>query len=149
MSDKSIIADLWATATVAELFDSSGIGFVIVAPDRMILDANRTFCEKIGYTREELQNKSIVELTHPDDLQMTHNLFQRVQEANVVQVFDKRYMTKDGRDLWCKLRSEAVRDEAGQVMYRLVMVEDVTQAKQNELFMKQMAALVEASADAR
>jgi two-component system cell cycle sensor histidine kinase/response regulator CckA len=144
----TIIADLWATDTVAELFDSSGIGFLIVAIDRMILDANRTFCEKIGYTREELQNKTIVDLTHPDDLQMTHNLFKRVRESNVVQVFDKRYMTKDGRDLWCKLRSEAVRDEAGQVMYRLVMVEDITQAKHNELFMKQMAAIVEASADA-
>jgi two-component system, cell cycle sensor histidine kinase and response regulator CckA len=145
---KSIIAELWATDTVAELFEASGIGFIIVAPDRMILDANRTFCEKIGYTREELQQKSIVDLTHPDDLAMTHNLFQRVRETNVIPVFEKRYMAKDGRDLWCKLRSEAVRDAAGQLLHRLVMVEDITQAKQNELFMKQMAAIIEASADA-
>ncbi len=148
MSDKSIISELWATDTVAELFETSGIGFIIVAVDRMILDANSIFCEKIGYTREELQTKSIVDLTHPDDLVMTHNLFQRVRESNVIQVFDKRYMTKDGRDLWCKLRSEAVRDENGQALYRIVMVEDITQAKQNEVFMEQMAAIIEASDDA-
>ncbi|HEY0964098.1 MAG TPA: PAS domain S-box protein [Pseudomonadales bacterium] len=145
---KSIIAELWATDTVAELFETSGIGFLIVAPDRMILDANSIFCEKIGYSLDELQQKSIVELTHPDDLAMTHGLFQRVRDNNVMQVFDKRYVTKDGRDLWCKLRSEAVRDDAGDVMYRLVMVEDITQAKQNELFMEQMAAIIEASEDA-
>ncbi|MGV3591649.1 MAG: PAS domain S-box protein [Gammaproteobacteria bacterium] len=145
---RSIIADLWATDTVAELFETSGIGFIIVAPDRMILDANNNFCEKIGYSREELQQKSIVDLTHPDDLAMTHGLFQRVRENNVMQVFDKRYVTKDGRDLWCKLRSEAVRNEAGEVIYRLVMIEDITQAKQNELFMEQMAAIIEASEDA-
>jgi two-component system, cell cycle sensor histidine kinase and response regulator CckA len=145
---KSIIDELWATDTVAELFEASGISFVIVAPDRMILDANRIFCEKIGYTREELQQKSILDLTHPEDLQMTHSMFQRVRESNIVQVFEKRYMTKDGKDLWCKLRSEAVRDDDGEVMYRLVMVEDITQAKQNELFLGQMAAIIEASADA-
>ena len=148
MTTKSIIDELWATDTVAELFEASGISFVIVAPDRMILDANRTFCEKIGYTREELQHKSILDLTHPEDIQMTHSMFQRVRESNIVQVFEKRYMTKDGKDLWCKLRSEAVRDDNGDVMYRLVMVEDITQAKQNELFLGQMAAIIEASADA-
>jgi two-component system, cell cycle sensor histidine kinase and response regulator CckA len=148
MTTKSIIDELWATDTVAELFDASGIGFVIVAPDRMILDANRTFCTKIGYTREELQAKSILDLTHPDDLQMTHSMFQRVRESNIIQVFEKRYQTKDGRDLWCKLRSEGVRDANGELMYRLVMVEDITQTKQNELFLGQMAAIVEASEDA-
>ncbi len=148
MSDRSIIADLWATDTVAELFETSGIGFIIVAPDRMILDVNRTFCGKIGYSREELLTKSIVDLTHPDDLVMTQTLFQRVRDPNVIQVFEKRYMTKDGRDLWCKLRSEAVHDEQGQTLYRLVMIEDITQAKQNELFMEQMAAIIEASGDA-
>ncbi|MDY6981821.1 MAG: PAS domain S-box protein [Pseudomonadota bacterium] len=145
---KSIIAELWATDTVAELFETSGIGFLIVSPDRMILDANRIFCEKIGYTLEELQKKTIVDLTHPDDLAMTHNLFHRVRDTSVPQVIDKRYVTSDGRDLWCKLRTQAVLDESGEMMYRLVMVEDITQAKQNELFLEQMAAIVEASADA-
>ncbi len=99
MTDQSIIADLWSSATVAELFDTSGIGFIIVALDQKILDVNRTFCKKIGYSREELLDKAVGDLTHPDDMKMTRNLFQHVREANIVQVFEKRYLTKDGRVL--------------------------------------------------
>lgn len=148
MSQKSIIRDLWATTAVEQLFNSSGIGFVIVAPDRAIIDANRTFCEMIGYPIDELLTMTILDLTHPEDLGLTHSLFRRARESNVIQTFEKRYMTKDGRDLWCKLRSEGVTDDSGAIVYRIVMVEDITDEKRNEVFMEQMAAIVESSEDA-
>jgi PAS domain S-box-containing protein len=148
MTTRSLIRELWATASVEMLFESSRIGFLIVAPDRRIIDANRTFCAMIGYTLEELLAKTIVDLTHPEDLGMTHSLFQRVQESNVIQTFEKRYVRKSGEELWCKLRSEGVLDEQGQIAYRMVMAEDITVSKNNEIFMGQMAAIVEASDDA-
>jgi PAS domain S-box-containing protein len=148
ISPKSIISDLWATSAVEQLFDSSGIGFMIVTPDRAIIDANCTFCEMIGYPLEKLVTMTIVDLTHPDDLNLTQKLFQRARESNVIQTFEKRYVTSDGRDLWCKLRTEGVTDDDGIIVYRIVMVEDITADKRNELFMEQMAAIVESSDDA-
>lgn len=130
------------------LFESSGIGFMVVSPDQTILDANKTFCEKIGYSREELLKFSISALTHPDDMKLTRKLFQHVREENLIQGFDKRYLTKTGDTLWCKLRSETVKDEAGTVLCRLVMVEDITKQKNDELILTQMAAIIEASDDA-
>jgi two-component system cell cycle sensor histidine kinase/response regulator CckA len=130
------------------LFNSSGIGFVIVAPNRFLLDANRTFCEKMGYSREELLGMTIADLTHPDDLAFTQKIFQRGVAAGSTQVFDKRYLTKAGETLWVRLRSAAVNDASGNIIYRIVMVEDITEHKANELFLEQMVAIVETSEDA-
>jgi two-component system, cell cycle sensor histidine kinase and response regulator CckA len=142
------IQELWTTATMDRLFNSSGIGFVIVAPNRCFLDANNTFCEKLGYTKDELLRMTITDLTHPDDLGFTQKVFTRGVATGATQVFDKRYVTKDGRTLWVRLRSAAVNDAEGKVMYRIVMVEDITEHKANELFLEQMVAIVETSEDA-
>lgn len=130
------------------LFHSSGIGFVVVAPDQSILDANQTFCTKLGYSLDELRNMHVLDYTHPEDKVVTSNLFQHLKESNLVQVFEKRYITKSGDTFWCKLRSEAVHDDTGAVRFRIVMVEDITRAKLDEINLEQMAAITEASDDA-
>ena len=142
------IKDLWSYEAIERLFDSGGIGFFFVSPDQRILDVNSAMCRKTGYARHELLAMSISDLTHPDDMEFTSGLFQRVNEANVINVFEKRYLTKSGSVLWCKLRSEAVRDKDGNVLYRIVMAEDITEEKLNEVFHEQMAAIVETSGDA-
>ena len=62
------IQDLWTSRVLETLFDSGGIGFFIVAPNRYFLDANQTFCTKLGYSRDELLGMTIADITHPDDL---------------------------------------------------------------------------------
>jgi len=130
------------------LFDSAGIGFVLVAPDKSVLDANPTFCRKIGYSLDELLSMLVSDYTHPDDLLMTSNLFQHATESNLLHVFEKRYITKAGAVMWCKLRSEAVYNDSNQVQCRIVMVEDITLEKLDEINLEQMAAITEASDDA-
>jgi two-component system cell cycle sensor histidine kinase/response regulator CckA len=142
------IQELWTSRVLETLFDSSGIGFCIVAPNRYFLDANQSFCERLGYSREELLGMTIVDITHPDDLPMTHQVFERGVAVDRTQVFDKRYRKKSGATLWVRLRSTPVRDAQGQIIHRIVMAEDITAEKENEVFLEQMAAIVEASEDA-
>ncbi|MGV3591648.1 MAG: PAS domain S-box protein [Gammaproteobacteria bacterium] len=142
------IQDLWTSRVLETLFDSSGIGFCIVAPNRYFLDANHGFCERLGYSRDELLGMTIVDITHPDDLQMTRQVFDRGVINDRTQVFDKRYLTKSGATIWMRLRSTAVRNAEGKVIHRIVMAEDITAEKENEVFLEQMAAIVEASEDA-
>jgi two-component system cell cycle sensor histidine kinase/response regulator CckA len=142
------IQDLWTSRVLETLFDSSGIGFCIIAPTRYFLDANRSFCERLGYSREELLGMTIVDITHPDDLRMTQQVFDRGIVNDRTQVFDKRYRTKAGATLWMRLRSTPVRNAEGQIVHRIVMAEDITAEKENEVFLEQMAAIVEASEDA-
>lgn len=142
------IQDLWASEAVELLFAQSGFYFTIVAPDKSILDVSPAFCTLMGYTRDELLGLSIDQLTYHEDINMTNKLFQQVRQENVVLTFEKRYLSKDGRVLWFKGRSEPLRETTGEVLYRLVMLEDITVKKQNALFLEQMAAIVNASDDA-
>src|SRR5690606_22645950 len=83
-----------------------------------------------------------------DDMGMTNAVFIRGVVNEKTQVFDKRYRTRDGKTLWMRLRSAAVRNAQGEVIHRIVMAEDITVEKEGEVFLEQMAAIVEASEDA-
>jgi PAS domain S-box-containing protein len=49
------------------VFEFAPIGIAIANLKGMLLQTNQAFQELLGYTREELQNLSFIEFTHPDD----------------------------------------------------------------------------------
>lgn len=142
------IKDLWSYDFVETLFSSNQFGVILVSLDQQILDSTPVLCEKLGYSREELTGKSISDITHPEDLVFTNKLFERAAESNFYDYFEKRYVSKDGRILWFKLRSQAVRNDEGDALYRIVIAEDITREKQTESDLMQLAAIIEASDDA-
>lgn len=148
MTDTPKVKQLWNSSAIERLFDGSGIGFVVVGMDQRIADANATFCSMLGYDLDELCSMRVSDYTHPDDLPVTASFFAHAAAANLAQTFEKRYVRKDGSVLWCRLRSEPVLDTDGKPLYRIVMAEDITRKKLDELNLEQMAAITEASDDA-
>jgi PAS domain S-box-containing protein len=49
-------------------FEDAAIGMALLAFDGRWLVVNRSFCEVLGYTLEELLELSFEEITHPEDL---------------------------------------------------------------------------------
>lgn len=49
------------------------IGKSITQPGGEV-NVNQAFCEMLGYSAEELQNKKWRELSHPDDIEMTQKI---------------------------------------------------------------------------
>lgn len=138
------IKDVWTFELMERMFASSGLGLLLVAADGRLLDVNATFCEKLGYERDELLQMSVADITHPDDLEMTSQLFQRFAGSNCANTVEKRYVHNNGKTLWFKMRSEPVdADDA-----RIVMAEDITREKLDEINLELMAAITESSDDA-
>ncbi|MGL4423198.1 MAG: PAS domain S-box protein, partial [Gemmataceae bacterium] len=50
-----------------QVFESAAIGKAVVDLEGNILTANASLCDFLGITREELQTKSMRDVTHPDD----------------------------------------------------------------------------------
>ncbi|HEY0963518.1 MAG TPA: PAS domain S-box protein [Pseudomonadales bacterium] len=143
------IKDVWTFELMERMFASSGLGLLLVAADGRLLDVNPTFCDKLGYTRDELLQMNVSDLTHPDDLAMTSHLFQHFGERNRVNIFEKRYLHRNGNALWFKMRSEPVEaDDSANQPHRIVMVEDITREKLDEINLELMAAITESSDDA-
>jgi two-component system, NtrC family, sensor kinase len=50
-------------------FEYAGIGKAIVSPEGKWLDVNPSLCKLVGYTKEELLQRTFQDITHPDDLE--------------------------------------------------------------------------------
>ncbi len=142
------IKEILTFELMERMFTSSCIGLVLVSPAGRLLDVNDTFCTKLRYTREQLLQMNVAELTHPEDKDMTTHLFKHFTDPNRVNIFEKRYLDSKGAVLWFKMRSEPVPSVDGSPPNRVVMVEDITREKLDELDLELMAAITESSNDA-
>lgn len=114
-------------------FERSMVGMAATLPDRGWLEANQALCVMLGYTREELADRTWSSLTHPDDLQTNETLFTRLQNGEIDEyTLDKRFLRKTGGILHAHLAARAVRNDDGSLAYVVSLVEDITSRKQAE-----------------
>jgi len=115
-------------------FESSAAGYLLIDPSTgRYLHANHRWCEMLRRTREELQQLTYRDVTHPDDrdpdLHRFADLFAgRVSELTV----EKRYLRSDGTFFWGQVTSSLVRDGAGVPRLQLGIVQDITARKKTE-----------------
>ncbi|MDP2168926.1 MAG: PAS domain S-box protein, partial [Rhodocyclaceae bacterium] len=111
-------------------FDQAAMGLARVAPDGAWLDVNQKLCDIVGYTREELLATNFQAITHPDDLNKDLD-YVRQMLAGERQTFslEKRYLRKSGGIVWVNLGVNLVRDAAGEPLYFISVVEDITERK--------------------
>ena len=114
-------------------FDQSPLGSAIVSLDFRYLRVNPALCRITGYTQAELMALSFADVTHPDDLEADLAQAQRLVAGEIDQYdLQERYLHKDGQVVWVHLWVRLVRDAAGQPLYALSLVEDITRRRQAE-----------------
>lgn len=77
------------------LFEHAADGIFIAGPDGLYVDVNPVGCRMLGYTREEILGRSIVEFVPPGDLQRQAELRQHILQGGV-DVSEWRLRRKDG-----------------------------------------------------
>jgi diguanylate cyclase (GGDEF)-like protein/PAS domain S-box-containing protein len=125
-----------------ELFETAfahaPIGMALVALDGRWLKVNRAICEIVGWSQEELLRGTFRDITHPEDLpNQVEKLRQLVAgELSSFQV-DKRYIARDGREIWANLSVSLVRDADGQPRHYIGQVQDISERKRYELALRE------------
>jgi PAS domain S-box-containing protein len=114
------------------------IGMAITSPEKGVLEVNDRLCEMLGYSREEMLDITWPEITHPVDLAMDIEQFDRVM-AGEIQGYsiDKRFIRKDGKAIDVIMSSRAIHDRQGQVTYFVALVQDITERKQAQAIIEQ------------
>ncbi|MEJ5992782.1 PAS domain-containing protein [Pedobacter sp. Du54] len=84
------------------IFDNAAIGIARVnSKTGELLEVNKYLCEFLGFTAEELINKKIKTLIHPDDVEEESRLFKLFINGEIRQINDeKRYVSKTGDVKW-------------------------------------------------
>ncbi|MGE5653977.1 MAG: PAS domain S-box protein [Bacillota bacterium] len=111
-------------------FENGPVGRAIETPDGTILQVNDALCRLLGYTQEEFRHGHCREITHPDDLEAENQLLQRLM-AGEIDHFDleKRFIHKQGHEIWGAVSAVMVRDRAGQAQFIVSQVIDLTDQK--------------------
>lgn len=103
------------------VFNISGAG--------VILSANLTGARQLGLTVEELQNCSLFNFVHSDDIQLMKNLIETCY-ANPLQVHNQelRNICHNGRTIWVRATARLVENESKESSL-LIVYEDITETR--------------------
>jgi PAS domain S-box-containing protein len=129
-------------------FELGLIGMGITSPSKGILEVNDELCRILGYSREELLEKTWAELTHPDDLPQDVFNFDRVMAGEIEGYsLEKRWIRKDGQIINGIMAAKCHRRPDGSVDYFVGLLQDITMRKRREEEQRKLASLVENSND--
>jgi PAS domain S-box-containing protein len=114
-------------------FEQAAVGMAHIGMDGRWLRVNHKLCDILGYSCDELLQRSCQDITYHEDL--TADL------TPVTQLFageipshsmEKRYVRKDGTLVWAALTVALVRADSPEGDYYIAVVEDVSERKYAE-----------------
>src|ERR1700704_6963583 len=83
-------------AIFRELFEGAPIGMAVLALDERFLQVNTSFCKMVGYSNEELRQRTAEDITFADDIETGRQLAQSLLHGSARFTGDKRYIHKNG-----------------------------------------------------
>jgi PAS domain S-box-containing protein len=94
---------------------------------------NRRWCEIVGFSREELLERNLSGLTHPEDFKASTEFDRRVRIGDLDRgSIEKRFVRKDGVSVWAQLTMSIVRNGDAAPGYLVAFLDDITTRKKAE-----------------
>jgi diguanylate cyclase (GGDEF)-like protein/PAS domain S-box-containing protein len=108
-------------------------GMAIVASDGHWVKVNRSLCEIVGYTEQEMLATHFQDITHENDL---GNMMAEINKllAGQTKTFqmEQRYLHKQGQAVWVLLSVTLVRDSEPDCVHLIFQIQDITDRKRAE-----------------
>lgn len=121
-------------------FEQAAIGIAHISLDRCYIAVNRKFCDMLGYAPDELIGTPATSVTHPEDRDDEGRFRDELLGGRAESLSaEKRYVRKDGGVIWTNRTVSLVRDHAGEPLYFLRVIEDITKRKRLEAELLEMA----------
>jgi PAS domain S-box-containing protein len=121
-------------ARLLAVFQEAPLGIAIVDGDTgSILQVNRTMCELLGRTEQELLATTYAALTHRDDVTLVeaHRADLRRRTVDSYEM-DARGVRPDGRPIWLNFHVTRLRGTADGRDLHLALAADLTQRRRSE-----------------
>jgi len=114
-------------------FDYAAIGMALVSPGGGWQRVNRSLCEILGYTEEELLRSDFQTITHREDLGNDLAQVYRMLAGEILTCqFEKRYLHKLGHEVWTSMSASLVRDAQADPLHFIFQIQDITERKRAE-----------------
>jgi len=114
-------------------FDNAAVGIAHVSLEGRWLQINQALCKIVGYSAEELKNKTFGDITHPDDLEEDWRNARKLAVGEIdTYTIEKRYVQKDRSSKWVNLTVSLMRDSDGAPKNFISVIEDISARKEVE-----------------
>lgn len=127
-----------ATLSAAEarfrvIFEQIDVGMCQASLEGQLMDVNPGICTMLGFSRAELIGKTFLDITHPDDLALDLQHYNRLIAGDLESfTIEKRYCHKAGGVVWVTLTVCLVRNDKGEPLFSIGVSQDISAFKQEE-----------------
>jgi PAS domain S-box-containing protein len=112
------------------LYEQSAAGIAVFSIGGRFLRANPAMCRLLGYSEQELLQKTHLDVIHIEDLEgAAVSSAQAISGKAKPRLEERRYVHKDGSTVWAQVSGAVIRDEAGAPQSTLVVLNDITALK--------------------
>jgi PAS domain S-box-containing protein len=110
------------------VFETVSTGLIIVGLDQRPLTVNQALCDILGYSRDQLMEKTFTEISHPDDVAFLLDRFaHRIAGGSATHRQETRALKADGTVIHVDISAEPFRI-GGEIVGVLGEVRDITEA---------------------
>ncbi len=111
---------LWASETrYRTLFDQANDAIFLIDPDtRRFLEVNKTAVRRLGYSREELLQMTVIDIATPAKEALARDAAARIEKEGSI-VFESVHLRKDGSEIPVEISSQKV-DLGTRAIYQSV-----------------------------
>ncbi len=111
-------------ASFRNLFDAAPNGMAVMALDGTWIGVNPALRMALGYDHQELLDRGLADVSHPDDAQSGAVLMRTLVAGEIPRyTLDNRYIRKDGSVLSTRVSATLIRDEAGTPQVAFIQTE--------------------------
>ncbi len=101
-----------------------------------VIECNQTLLDSLGYTKEEVLEKTVVDMYHPDELQKVQDNLTTFSKTGKLVHTELLVLRKNGETIEISLKYSPVKDENGKILYSNAVWRDITEFKQVQRFLQ-------------
>ncbi len=124
------------------IFRDAPVGIALTDLQGRFTEANEAYCQLLGYSLEELRELDVLVITEAEDRQSNMEQITLLKEGKIKRfVLEKRYLSKTGKAIWCRVTGSPMRGAGGNVVGLIGVAEDISRQKLTESKLRQTEAL--------
>jgi two-component system cell cycle sensor histidine kinase/response regulator CckA len=114
-------------------FDDAPIGMALIDLDGRWLRLNRSLCQMLGRSEQELRTTELNDLSHPEDRRLDRPLIKELLAGRRRSfAIEKRYLRADGRMVHALVHISLMHGDGERPLYFLCQLVDITERRRAE-----------------
>lgn len=116
-----------------QVVEQGPFGLAVIDLDLRWIAVNQALCSMLGYCEDELKGITCAAVTHPDDKEADVALTDQLVRGEIPSYrLDKRYIAKSGDIVWVTLTRSLLKNDNGDAVSFLAIVENISERKKYE-----------------